>query len=107
MSTNERPREDILADLFPNDMEEQLKARRPGTKSLTPSEADFCARAQKRKQHLLDLPQETPLSEKYVWQDFLKDVSYYVCKNYETLVAQPVCFPNSVVLVGTNVSIGP
>ncbi|RPA85199.1 hypothetical protein BJ508DRAFT_205561, partial [Ascobolus immersus RN42] len=88
MSTNERPREDILADLFPDDMEDQLKARRPGTKSLTPSELDFCSRAQKRKQHLLDLPPETPLSEKYVWQDFLKDVSYYVCKNYEQLLSQ-------------------
>src|SRR5690606_1231348 len=89
MSTNERPREEILADLFPDDLEEQLKARRPGTKQLTPSESDFVSRAHQRKQHLLNLPPDAPLSEKYVWQDFLKDVSFYICKNYETIVDQP------------------
>jgi hypothetical protein len=35
------------------------------------------------------------LSEKYVWQEFLKEVNWYVSKNHETIVAQPVCAPYS------------
>lgn len=90
MSTNERAKEEILEDLFPENMKDILFARRPGAKSLTPSEQDFVLRLGQRRAHLRDYPDDFNLSEKYVWQDFLKEVSWYVSKNYEAIVAQPV-----------------
>ena len=90
LSTGERDRVDILNDLFPDDMAHYLLLRRPGAKGLTPSEADFVQRAHQRKQHLMQLPEDTALSEKYVWQDFLQDVSSYVSKHFDQIMAQPV-----------------
>jgi len=90
LSTGERDRMDILNDLFPDDMPHYLLLRRPGAKGLTPSEADFVQRAHQRKQHLMQLPEDTTLSEKYVWQDFLQDVSSYVSKHFDQIMAQPV-----------------
>ena len=90
LSTGERDRMDILNDLFPDDMAHYLLLRRPGAKGLTPSEADFVQRAHQRKQHLMQLPEDTALSEKYVWQDFLQDVSSYVSKHFDQIMAQPI-----------------
>ena len=90
LSTGERDRIDILNDLFPDDMAHYLLMRRTGAKGLTPSEADFVQRAHQRKQHLLHLPEDTMLSDKYVWQDFLQDVSSYVAKHFDQIMAQPV-----------------
>lgn len=92
MSTNERAKDEILTDLFPDDMKEILLHRRPGAKALTPSEADFVARLIQRKGHLMHISDDVNLSEKYVWQDFLKEVSWYVSKNYEVIVSAPVRF---------------
>lgn len=90
LSTGERDRIDILNDLFPDDMAHYLLMRRHGAKGLTPSEADFVQRAHQRKQHLMQLPEDTALSEKYVWQDFLQDVSSYVSKHFDQIMAKPV-----------------
>jgi len=90
MSTNERTKEEILEDLFPEDMANILLARRPGAKQLTPSEQDFVGRLRHRRTHLMQIQDDSNLSEKYVWQDFLKEVSWYVSKNHEQIVAQPV-----------------
>ncbi|KAI5842902.1 telomere repeat binding factor-domain-containing protein [Morchella snyderi] len=90
MSTNERAKDEILTDLFPDDMKEILLHRRPGAKALTPSEADFVARLIQRKGHLMHISDDVNLSEKYVWQDFLKEVSWYVSKNYEVIVSAPM-----------------
>ncbi|CAZ85827.1 unnamed protein product [Tuber melanosporum] len=86
MSTNERGKEDILLDLFPDDMNSILLNRKPGAKQLTPSELDFVHRLAQRKQHLMMIPDDVNLSEKYVWQEFLKEVSWYVSKNYESII---------------------
>ncbi|KAI5804113.1 telomere repeat binding factor-domain-containing protein, partial [Peziza echinospora] len=90
LSTGERDKVDILNDLFPDDIHHHLLVRRPGAKGLTPSEADFVQRAHQRKQHLIQLPEDAQLSDKYVWQDFLQDVSSYVSKHYEQIMTQPV-----------------
>ncbi|KAI5795734.1 telomere repeat binding factor-domain-containing protein [Geopyxis carbonaria] len=91
MATNERTKIEILEDLFPPNMTEILLARRPGAKQLTPSEQDFVARLQHRRNHLMQTTEDQSLAEKYVWQDFLKEVNWYVSKNHEIIVAQPVC----------------
>lgn len=97
MSNGERSRDEILEDLFPSDLEERLLSRRPGAKSLAPSEADFLQRARNRSKGLLEEPDTedaiAALPEKYVWEDFLRDVSLYVSKNFDTIVGVPVSFP--------------
>ncbi len=90
MSNGERSREEILDDLFPEDLEERLLARRLGAKQLAPSEADFVKRAGSRRDHLLAEPDNDAmdtLPDKYIWEDFLRDVSTYVSKNFESIVA--------------------
>lgn len=93
MATNERSKEEILEDLFPNTMAQVLLARRPDAKQLTPSELDFVGRLQHRRLHLSSMTDDSHLAEKYVWQDFLKEVSWYVSKNHETIVSQVVPSP--------------
>ena len=94
VTTGERSREDILDDLFPRDLEQRLLSRRPGARQLAPSEKDFVQRARNRKKALLEEPNTeealAALPEKYVWEDFLKDVSTYITKNLDNLVSDTV-----------------
>lgn len=94
LSHGERLREEILEDLFPPDLEERLLSRRPGARQLAPSEAEFLQRARNRSRALLEEPttQEVvaALPHKYIWEDFLRDVSAYVSKNFATIVGTPV-----------------
>ncbi|MCJ1404356.1 TTAGGG repeat binding factor, partial [Xylographa trunciseda] len=94
MSNGGRPREEILVDLFPQNLEDRLLSRRPGAKQLAPSEAEFLQRARNRCKALLDEPDTEAaieaLPDKYVWEDFLRDISGYVSKNFEMLVGVPV-----------------
>ena len=100
ISTGQRRREDILEDLFPQDLEERLLSRRPGARQLAPSEKDFVQRARNRKKALLEEPNTEEavaiLPEKYVWEDFLKDTSTYISKNFESLANEPVGTPNAI-----------
>ena len=93
-SNGERKREEILADLFPHDLEKKLLERRPEAKQLAPSEKDFVKRAHNRRKALLEEPDTEEafrvLPEKYLWEDFLKDVSAYISKNFETIANGPV-----------------
>lgn len=94
LSHGERLREEILEDLFPVDLEQRLLSRRPGAKQLAPSEAEFLQRARNRSRALLEEPmtQEViaALPQKYIWEDFLRDISAYVSKNFVTIVGTPV-----------------
>ncbi|KAL8716947.1 MAG: hypothetical protein Q9225_005765 [Loekoesia sp. 1 TL-2023] len=90
ITNGERSREDILQDLFPEDMEQRLLNRRSGAKQPSPGEADFIQRAKNRKKTLLEEPMTVDsiaqLPQKYVWEDFLRDISSYVSKNFTTIV---------------------
>lgn len=90
----DRSREEILEDLFPQDLEDRLMKRRPGTKKLAPSESEFVLRAENRRKALLDEASNQvairKLPEKYVWEDFLRDVSAYVSKNFEAIAGVSV-----------------
>ncbi|KAK4691942.1 protein TBF1, partial [Lecanoromycetidae sp. Uapishka_2] len=92
-ASGDRAREEILEDLFPRDLEERLLKRRPGAKQLAPSEAEFVQRARNRRKALLDEPATEAavkaLPEKYVWEDFLRDVSTYVTKHFEAITGIP------------------
>ncbi|KAL9594611.1 MAG: hypothetical protein Q9219_006941 [cf. Caloplaca sp. 3 TL-2023] len=88
IANGERSREDILQDLFPEDMEQHLLTRR-SAKQLSPGEADFIQRANNRRKTLLEEPMTVEsiaqLPEKYLWENFLRDISTYVSKNFATI----------------------
>ena len=94
MSNGERSREEILEDLFPVNLEDRLLSRRPGAEKLAPSEGDFLQRARNRSKALLEEAGTEEaiamLPEKYNWEDFLREVTGYVSKNFELIVGVPV-----------------
>lgn len=94
MNNKARTRVELLWELFPGDMEQQLIARRAATRQLAPSEIDFVNRLASRREHLLnDINNEETLKslpDKYQWEDFLRDLSSYLSKNSDTINAQPV-----------------
>jgi hypothetical protein len=98
-STEERTRTEILFELFPEDLEQRLLAKRPGTRQLAPSEADFVKRARSRRDIILsDINNEEAmkaLPDKYHWEDFLRDLSSYISKNFDAINSQQVsrCCP--------------
>jgi hypothetical protein len=96
MNNTERTRTELLYDLFPDDLEQRLLDRRPGTRQLAPSEADFVKRAGSRRDILLnDINNEEAmkaLPDKYHWEDFLRDLSSYITKNFDAICHQQVCF---------------
>ena len=85
ITTSDRSRGDILEDLFPQDLEQRLLKRRSGAKQPSPGEADFVQRANNRKKALLEEPQtvdaKAQLADKYIWEDFLRDILSYTSKN--------------------------
>ncbi|KAI9845689.1 MAG: TTAGGG repeat binding factor [Thelocarpon superellum] len=91
MANGERSRDEILEDLFPDSLGERLMSRRPHAKQMTPSEVDFVKRARSRRDHLRSEPDDeaslAALPDKYVWEDFLRDVSGYVSRNFHDLVS--------------------
>ncbi|OJD25224.1 hypothetical protein ACJ73_03411 [Blastomyces percursus] len=98
MNSGKRSRTEILYELFPDDLEERLLSRRPGTKQLAPSETDFVKRAYSRRDILLNEVNNpeaaAALPEKYRWEDFLRDLSSYVSKNFEAISHQQTKKPS-------------
>lgn len=87
-------RTQLLYNLFPDDMEQRLLARRPGTRQLAPSETDFVNRLTSRRDILLnEINNEEALNalpDKYHWEDFLRDLSSYISKNFDAINTQQV-----------------
>lgn len=100
MNSNERTRTEILFDLFPEDLEQRLMERHTANRALAPSEADFAKRAASRRDILLaDINNEEALKalpDKYHWEDFLRDLSSYITKNFDSISHQQVCPSSSV-----------
>jgi hypothetical protein len=98
MNTKSRTRTQLLYELFPDDMEQRLLARRPGTRQLAPSETDFVNRLTSRRDILLnDINNEEALKalpDKYHWEDFLRDLSSYIAKNFDAINTQQVRLHN-------------
>ncbi|KAK9465707.1 telomere repeat binding factor-domain-containing protein [Lipomyces arxii] len=89
MTQGERSKKEILDDLFPDNLDVYLVNRKGHSRSLTPGELDFLSRCKSRKEILIASDPNEDLTEKYIWQDFLKDVSDYVSKNYQSLAVTP------------------
>ncbi|KAH8705150.1 telomere repeat binding factor-domain-containing protein [Talaromyces proteolyticus] len=92
LNNEERTRTEILYELFPEDLEQLLLSKRLGTRQLAPSEADFVKRARSRRDIILtDINNEEAmkaLPDKYHWEDFLRDLSSYVSKNFDSINSQ-------------------
>lgn len=97
----DRSKEDIIHDLFPENMDEILLRRKDpfyepnGSKIernatvFTPAELDFLKRCDYRKQTLLNTADDNVLMEKYEWIKFLNDLLEYVSKNIGFLIWGP------------------
>ena len=82
----------VMAELFPRDMETKLLERRPGQKSILPSEQDFLQRLSSRRDILLtDVKNKTldQLPMRYRWEDLSREVSGYLARNFGPPVANP------------------
>lgn len=94
MNSKSRTRTQLLCELFPDDIEKRLTAKRTGTKQLAPSETDFVNRLTSRREILLnDINNEEALKalpDKYHWEHFLRDLSSYISKNFDAINAQQV-----------------
>ena len=94
MSSSERPRCDVIDDLFPQDLAHRLLALRPGAKQLSSAETDFIQRIQSRRDHLLGEADSSAaiaaLPEKYIWDDFLRDLTGYVSRSSEEMTSVAV-----------------
>ena len=84
----------LVYHFFPDDLESQILAYRPGAKNMAPSETDFVKRALSRREILLkDIAMAEgveSLPNKYHWQAFLRDVLLYVNKNFDIITNQAV-----------------
>lgn len=110
-SSGQHSREELLEDLFPDNLEERILSRRLGAKQLAPSEADFLKRARNRSLSLLADSQTeeavAALPEKYIWEDFLRDVRAYLIKNFADITGIPVSLaPRATVGYLTDSNIG-
>jgi hypothetical protein len=86
--SKESAMEDKLYNLFPDNLESRILARRPGARGLAPSEQDFVKRALSRRDFLLAEIKNgnlDALPEKYRWEDFLREISSYVSKNFDAI----------------------
>ncbi len=94
VSNGDYPREKLLEDLFPVNLEERLLLRKPNARQLSPSEQDFVQRAHNRSKALLEESATEEaisfLPHKYVWEIFLRDVSLYIGKHFKSIVGELV-----------------
>ena len=83
----------VMVDLFPSNLDTKLLEKRAGTKSLAPSEQDFLKRLSSRRDILwADIKGNTldQLPTRYKWEDFSREVSSYLAKNFGSTSAGPI-----------------
>ncbi|KAK6362261.1 TTAGGG repeat binding factor [Orbilia blumenaviensis] len=88
IDTGEKTKEQLLDDLFEDDIAGKLTDRRGGSKELIPSEIEFLGRVKNRREQLERAPSDVPvLREIYPWQDWLREMIQYVTKHRESILA--------------------
>ncbi|TVY49672.1 Telomeric DNA-binding factor [Lachnellula occidentalis] len=104
----DRTKEDILEELFPPALDEIVTSRRPSTQ-LTESELIFLNTCKTRRDYFMNEPSDVEsiqvLSEKFSWDEFLRDLSTHLNVAYGPIVdpymrrhaltapASPICGP--------------
>ncbi|RVD81948.1 uncharacterized protein DFL_009794 [Arthrobotrys flagrans] len=88
IDTGEKTKEQLLDDLFEDDIAGKLTDRRGGSKELIPSEIEFLSRVKNRREQLERAPLDVPvLREIYPWQDWLREMIQYVTKHRDSILA--------------------
>ncbi|KAF3095258.1 TTAGGG repeat binding factor [Orbilia oligospora] len=88
IDTGEKTKEQLLDDLFEDDIAGKLTDRRGGSKELIPSEIEFLGRVKNRREQLERAPLDVPvLREIYPWQDWLREMIQYVTKHRDSILA--------------------
>ncbi|CCH46375.1 hypothetical protein BN7_5968 [Wickerhamomyces ciferrii] len=85
LESGDRSKEEVLDDIFPDFLKDQLLHRRQTTE-LTPAEQDFLQRCKSRRETLFSTPDDQDLAEHYEWLIFLKELFNYVSKNIGFLI---------------------
>lgn len=78
---------DILRDLFDTNIEQRILEKRPDAKSLSPSEQEFVNQLDSRRNILASHVASRTLEQlgsRYRWEDFAREVSSYITKNFGT-----------------------
>ncbi|KAK5112611.1 hypothetical protein LTR62_003926 [Meristemomyces frigidus] len=91
LNSDEAP-EDMLSELFPNDLDGLILTRHPDAPSLSPGEQDFIDRCRARKNYLLAEPAEAAVRElpkKYLWTDFVREFASCINKNGDAILNIP------------------
>lgn len=87
----EEPLEETLDELFPDDIDKTLLARKTRSRALVPSELDFANRCKKRRENLQAESSADELSERYDWLNFVRDLHDYISKNINQLINENSC----------------
>ncbi|KAK6350494.1 TTAGGG repeat binding factor [Orbilia javanica] len=88
IDTGEKTKEQLLDDLFEDDIAGKLTDRRGGSKELIPSEIEFLSRVKNRREQLERAPVDVSvLREIYPWQDWLREMVQYVTKHRDSILA--------------------
>ncbi|EPY52869.1 DNA binding factor Trf1 [Schizosaccharomyces cryophilus OY26] len=92
MAQAERPKEDILNDLFPSDMAQRFLLRRNAKidDKLTYVEKQILEKCAARKERLSSFTPQEALNEVYPWGKFLNEIACYIHNNHSSIAAIPV-----------------
>lgn len=90
MSQEKKSREEVLDELFPKDIKEQLLNSRTDRQALNNSELDFCSRCLKRRENIEEVTDQLELARTYQWIFFLRDLSDYISKHHYSLLPHPI-----------------
>ena len=83
---------ELLQEIFPSDLSEQLIMRRTGkdtvgaSETLTPSEGDFLDRCDRRRENLSNFTEFKALTQAYDWSHFIKELLDYCNRNMGLIV---------------------
>ncbi|KAL2315776.1 Telomeric DNA-binding factor trf1 [Schizosaccharomyces pombe] len=92
MAQAERPKGDILNDLFPSDMAHRFLIRRNAKldDKLTYVEKQIIEKCTARKERLANFSPQEALNEVYPWGKFLSEIACYIHNNYSSISAIPI-----------------
>lgn len=101
-------KEAVLYTLFPDNLESRILGRRPGARGLAPSEQDFVKRALSRRDFLLaEIKNDNleALPQRYRWEDFLREMSSYISKNFDAITSSTTVSINCMISQRSRISL--
>ena len=85
-------KEDILDEIFPSDLDQQLLVNRGGATARASRDADFIRRCMRRCRQMKKIPNTSQgidyLKKKLPWENYLLNLSSWLKKNFESLTGE-------------------